>query len=780
MEETVDPGIAQTFGSNDGLEQDSVYSNVLLMLEWPKLLGLAYLQDKGQNWTSHLVLRQDPSVFETLQDKADLFVNIAKYIIPHSAVQMTKPTGEPSCGQNLQRQDDTAQARECFCSYSKRLFTGIARRLAGCQPPHKALLHLKGPSDAHDGEPTPKLSMFMAFCPERDTWHQVVCSEHVAGTGSALDDSFTDVDDICQLARSYSETGCILGVKLKGDTLLDTSDQSMDEELSLLDNISVTKFTLDELLRQGIFQNAHGVYPNDKKILEYILARALLCLYGGPWLQTPWSADKLVFRYDVAAQTIHDVHHPYILCDLLEDLPPPVSRSLHQSPPVLAFAKILVDLDQGWTNETMDASDRALFKTLKKYYNDNKDKHFSPGYSKALHSSIFFNEHFREIRSKDPNATIQDAILEGIVKPLEREVHMEKKDQWGSVRTPNTHKAKASKQCSVSRQKIIIFIWNSWSSWNQDWEYLQHTEDDTPIRVAVIDTGIDRGHADFQRARTKNFLGQKPNPVQYEQPQKDRIRVCKNFCKDQPEDDVTDLDGHGTQVAGIILRLAPNAELYIARVCTSDINHGLEPDKKQQRRPGYRDFQRTEIEELSTMLWGAKNTIIFATTSNHGSHNEVAWPARDPRAAIAIHSSLDSGTRASDFCARALAHNDNFMTVGESILSQWPTVKGGGFRLCSGTSFATPVASAVGAIILGFAQEQSQSQFRQQAEKKVDLEELRTMDGMRKVLRKISEIDNSGYSWIHSKLFWSNFKDIGQNDKAFQHAWDIITEALRT
>lgn len=192
---------------------------------------------------------------------------------------------------------------------------------------------------------------------------------------------------------------------------------------------------------------------------------------------------------------------------------------------------------------------------------------------------------------------------------------------------------------------------------------------------------------------------------------------------------------------------------------------------------GYLHFQRAEVDELSTMLRGATSTIVFAAASNHGSHDRVAWPARDRRAAIAVHSSLDSGARASDFCARALDDNDNFMTVGESVLSQWPTAKGGGFRLCSGTSFATPVGAAAGAIILAFAQEQSQSRFRQPAAKKVDLAELHTVDGMQKVLRNISAMDSSGYRWIHSKLFWHDFEETGQDD-AFQHAWDIIVKAL--
>ena len=694
MQETVNPGIPQTSGDDDGLDQNPLYKNPLLQKNWPRLLGLAYLQDKGRNGTGFLVLRQDICVFKRLQDNGMLFVNLAKYILPGDTVQTIKPPSEPSSRRTQERQSNTAQVRELFYDYSKRLFAGIVQRLAGCQSPHsqsphKALLHLKGPSDAHDGKPAPKLTMFVAFCPERNTWQQVVCSEHVASTGSASDDSSAYVDDICELAQSCSDNGCILGVELKGDTLLDTSDQGMDEKLSLLDNASVTEYTLHELLRRGIFQDSYKVFPNDKKILAYILARALLCLYGGPWLQTPWSADKLVFRYDAAAQTIYDVHQPYILCDLREGMPPPVSGKLHNSPPVLAFAKILVDLDQGFADETSYATDGALLKTVKKYYDEKKDRSLSPGYKKALYSSIFFNKHLRDIQHNDPYATIQDAILEGIVKPLENDVQMDKKDQWGcrnvklenntlvmappaipgkpparrpprtqhptmallnkpqtginttasrlpvrpkptrpgpasrpetpakisgvrsgttgirtasrqtvsntSVAAPHTIAPRHTQSSHGNGRGMLCRIPDSDSKISTDTfrymnfvadEYLQHTEDDTPIRVAVIGTGIDREHADFQMARTKKFRGHQPNPARSEQPQKDRIRACKNFCKDPPDDDVSDLDGHGTQVAGIILRLAPNAELYIARVCTGDTNYSVGNDKVQQRRRG--------------------------------------------------------------------------------------------------------------------------------------------------------------------------------------------------
>ena len=112
--------------------------------------------------------------------------------------------------------------------------------------------------------------------------------------------------------------------------------------------------------------------------------------------------------------------------------------------------------------------------------------------------------------------------------------------------------------------------------------HFQHWHDDRRFKIAIIDTGLDRDHADFKQARTKEFKGDAGNvadPAPGEKPQNDRILGWRNFCPDKLEDDVDDLDGHGTQVAGIILRLAPNADLYIARVCIGDINNGLSRDQ---------------------------------------------------------------------------------------------------------------------------------------------------------------------------------------------------------
>jgi subtilisin family serine protease len=103
----------------------------------------------------------------------------------------------------------------------------------------------------------------------------------------------------------------------------------------------------------------------------------------------------------------------------------------------------------------------------------------------------------------------------------------------------------------------------------------QHTSSDEPVKVAILDTGIDRNHPDFQHPRSKPKKGGIISPVRGEEEQIKRIMASQNFCDDRKDvEDVTDIDGHGTHVAGIILQLAPAAELYIARVCEGDESYG--------------------------------------------------------------------------------------------------------------------------------------------------------------------------------------------------------------
>lgn len=272
-----------------------------------------------------------------------------------------------------------------------------------------------------------------------------------------------------------------------------------------------------------------------------------------------------------------------------------------------------------------------------------------------------------------------------------------------------------------------------------------------------------------------------------------------------------DLDGHGTQVAELILRIAPRSELYIARICEGEINRGTSirsaatnnPVKKPQPNIVAKaiDWAREQKVDIINMSFGFQDgyrnvraalkavrdakILVFAATFNDGRNREfAAWPAADPHLTIGVHSCNEHG-RKSDFSTGRMS-SSNFMFVGEKVITQWPEAKGGGFRLDEGTSFSTPAVAAMAALILGFAWQHICKKQREEAERLIDLEELKELGGMQRVLRLISVKDDfQWYSYIHPLLLWKEFEpnplddDRTHKDKVKQHAWDIIVKSLR-
>ncbi|OTA69997.1 ankyrin [Hypoxylon sp. EC38] len=340
-------------------------------------------------------------------------------------------------------------------------------------------------------------------------------------------------------------------------------------------------------------------------------------------------------------------------------------------------------------------------------------------------------------------------------------------------------------------------------------DYFDFKEADRKVRVAVLDTGIDLDHEDWLQPRAVRFEHNKPVPAKGEPRQIDRIRNKMNFCAGS-ENDVHDFDGHGTQVAGIILRLAPRAEVDIARVCIGNKNRGLREVEKVanglgvERCPqpsavakaidwaignhvdlvnmsfGY-DSAPEEVEEALERARQNK-IVVFAAMSNGGSLKEPTWPAREAIYSIGIHSCDGNGTR-SGFTPLSRPSADNFMTTGENVVTHWPKEKGGAFRLDNGTSFATPVAVAMAALILAFVEQKICKIQRATAEKFVKLEKLHDNYWMSALLKSISNSEaNPGYHTIGPELLWKDlnklYKKTKEKDKCREHAWNVITNAL--
>lgn len=114
---------------------------------------------------------------------------------------------------------------------------------------------------------------------------------------------------------------------------------------------------------------------------------------------------------------------------------------------------------------------------------------------------------------------------------------------------------------------------------------------------------------------------------------------------------------------------------------------------------------RTRSERISTAIAKAyhKNIPMFAAASNGGGNESRAFPASD-RKVLCVHSTDDKGNR-SKFSPTALKRTENFALPGENIKSSWPRTSDApsGHEIKSGTSFATPVAVAIAANVLEYA-----------------------------------------------------------------------------
>lgn len=80
------------------------------------------------------------------------------------------------------------------------------------------------------------------------------------------------------------------------------------------------------------------------------------------------------------------------------------------------------------------------------------------------------------------------------------------------------------------------------------------------VKIAVLDTGIDLEQLEIQLDEARQT--------------RDPIIAIRSFVKPEAGDGHKDTCGHGTHVMEILLKLAPEADFYIAK-----ISHGLEVDE---------------------------------------------------------------------------------------------------------------------------------------------------------------------------------------------------------
>ncbi|PNP51049.1 hypothetical protein THARTR1_08277 [Trichoderma harzianum] len=251
------------------------------------------------------------------------------------------------------------------------------------------------------------------------------------------------------------------------------------------------------------------------------------------------------------------------------------------------------------------------------------------------------------------------------------------------------------------------------------------------IRIGVLDTGIDMNNATISQNKA-------------------RIQCWP------PGADHHDNVGHGTHVAFLLLHLTKHVDLRICKITDSAdiedasinqiadaITHFSQPGKDRvdilNLSFGFPEYHG-KLEPINKAIRNAASSglIIFAAAGNEGGNASIPWPASlyKKGEVIPICSSDGkgelSGTNPSFNASRYI------YTLGRGVKSCQVRDVNGVQQVIhrSGSSFATPIAAATAAIILGFVDSANPS-----SEHSKELEELkprlRTRLGMEMVMRGV-------------------------------------------
>ena len=211
-----------------------------------------------------------------------------------------------------------------------------------------------------------------------------------------------------------------------------------------------------------------------------------------------------------------------------------------------------------------------------------------------------------------------------------------------------------------------------------------------PVDVAILDSGIDATHPDLAGRIAASYAVE--------------TREGEPQWQDIPGPADNDVFGHGTAVASIIARMAPNARIIDVRILGASGEGSAECFVHALRETVRRNWKVVNMSlALSRRFADAARPLCEAAW--HQGQVLVSATRNMPRPDLGLPAefatSISVDTAAFDdprvFCFRP-GEIIEFVACGEAVTI---AAKGGGYTTRSGTSLATPVMSGFCAALLG-------------------------------------------------------------------------------
>lgn len=651
------------------------------------------------------------------------------------------------------------------------------------------------------------------------------------------------VEDVCNLVHETAKMNSLrLNLVVENDVLWFMTASSITD-----DDHNQEFMSLGDFLNKS---SANNVKKTGSLILMVILSNAFLHFHGGPWFTRDWSKRNIYLSWS-KDQVIPNLARPYIStkCDPREELPESkeldevrASLLVHPYPSILALGILLLEIHLGRPIESErtsdDLNDRGSLDPIS-YLSEAEAMleecrgDSSKNFEEAVEACL---DIFTFLKDSRQNMSLDDLVFRAkihvcIVKPLEEELKavsgfsVDELDSLASSKnlfqkivlrrqkgvtspsaapnfTTTANSTAAPSQMAVHQLGVYgdsgaVGTAEQKHSQADDWfctlnervhPLIPGTEQSAieasgcegictrqgKVRIAILDTGIS-----LPEEHIWNF--------------EDRIKDFKSWLRTNEDDKTEDFDGHGTHAAALLLKTAPNANIYIARVfrdrketkgnitageihrrVANAITYAVEEWKVDIITMSFGFDEPVPIIEDAINLADREKIVMLAAASNNGGNDDIAWPARLDKV-ICIHST-DSYGNPSDFTPTECSYSDNFGILGQAVKSSWPPhLKQGTEIRKSGSSIATPIAVGIAAIVLDFLRHILSARAHRLPESDAVLfRKVRTTAGMSCIFRLMAT-KRRGYDYIAP---WS-LLDVGPNGLESDAVYGLIRKKLK-